>query len=159
MSIRSLLFILLTLFVALSLYLMPSNLVAMRLRPDLVLLFLIYWSMALPHRVGIFSGFIIGLLIDAATGSLLGQHAFAYSLVLWMVLENHKRLRLALLWKQTLSVIGLLYIEQIIGAVVIGATLTTFPDLLYWLAPLFALVLWPIIFTVLRGLRRRFRVD
>ena len=45
------------------------------LRPDWVGLVLIYWCMALPHRVGVASGWFMGLMVDLLTGTLLGQHA------------------------------------------------------------------------------------
>ena len=44
-----------------------------RFRPDWVVMALIYWSMALPHRVGIGVGWLVGLLVDVGRGALLGQ--------------------------------------------------------------------------------------
>ena len=40
-------------------------------RPHWVALILIYWNMALPQRVGLWSAFFIGLLVDTAQGTLL----------------------------------------------------------------------------------------
>ncbi len=159
MLVRGWLIILLTLFLALAIDLIPASSLPLRLRPDLVLLALIYWTMAIPQRIGIFSGLVIGLLVDVATGSVLGQHALSYSAILWVVVENHKRLRLAIFWKQTLIVMLLLLGERIISAIVLGATLGQLPDLLFWLAPLLALVVWPLVFGVLRVVRRTLRVE
>jgi rod shape-determining protein MreD len=159
MLVRGWLIILLTLFLALAIDLIPASSLPLRLRPDLVLLALIYWTMAIPQRIGIFSGLVIGLLVDVATGSVLGQHALSYSAILWAVVENHKRLRLAIFWKQTLIVMLLLLGERIISAIVLGATLGQLPDLLFWLAPLLALVVWPLVFGVLRAVRRTLRVE
>ena len=41
------------------------------LRPQWVELVLIYWIMALPHRIGIFSAWVLGLFVDVLTGSCL----------------------------------------------------------------------------------------
>ncbi|HUM92196.1 MAG TPA: rod shape-determining protein MreD, partial [Candidatus Competibacter sp.] len=43
-----------------------------RFRPDWVAMVLIYWNMALPHRVGIGIGWLVGLLMDVGRGGLLG---------------------------------------------------------------------------------------
>ena len=48
-----------------------------RFRPDWVAMVLIYWGMALPHRVGIGVGWLVGLLLDVGRGALLGQLAQA----------------------------------------------------------------------------------
>ena len=54
---------------------LPSEL--QRFRPDWVAMVLIYWCMALPHRIGIGVGWTVGLLLDIGRGALLGQHALA----------------------------------------------------------------------------------
>jgi rod shape-determining protein MreD len=61
--------------------------------PDWVLLTLIYWSINLPERVGILNAWAVGLLTDVLTGQLFGQHALAYSIVIYACLKLHKRLR------------------------------------------------------------------
>ena len=74
--------ILLSFMLALLLDIIPLPLWVDRFRPDWPALILIYWSMALPHRVGIGSAWVLGLLVDAAKGTLIGQHALALLLML-----------------------------------------------------------------------------
>ena len=128
------------------------------LRPDWVLLALIYWSMALPHRVGVGTGWLLGLVVDALTGTLLGQHALAYSLVIFLTLKLHQRLRLYPLWQQALSVLVLLSLGQLLLLWINGMIGRPIHSWLYWLPSLVGALLWPFLFVILRGLRRAFRV-
>ena len=127
-------------------------------RPDWVLLVLIYWSMALPHRVGVGTGWLLGLINDALTGTLLGQHALAYSLVIYLTLKLHQRLRLYPLWQQALSILVLLSLGQLLLLWINGMIGRPIHSWLYWLPSLIGALLWPFLFVILRGLRRAFRV-
>jgi rod shape-determining protein MreD len=127
-------------------------------RPDWVLLVLIYWSMALPHRVGVGTGWLLGLISDALTGTLLGQHALAYSLVIFLTLKLHQRLRLYPLWQQALSILVLLSLGQLLLLWINGMIGRPIHSWLYWLPSLIGALLWPFLFVILRGLRRAFRV-
>jgi rod shape-determining protein MreD len=59
-----------------------------RFRPDWVAMVLIYWGMALPHRIGIGVGWGVGLLLDVGRGGLLGQHALALAVVAYLTAAN-----------------------------------------------------------------------
>ena len=54
---------------------------ALWLRPELPLLLVVYWILALPFRLGMVYAWLMGLGLDLLTGSLLGQHALALTLV------------------------------------------------------------------------------
>ena len=69
-------------------------------RPDWVALILIYWSMALPKRVGLWSALIIGLLVDSLLGTLLGQHALALVVITYLNLNVYLRIRVLSLVQQ-----------------------------------------------------------
>lgn len=128
------------------------------LRPDWVLLVLIYWCMALPQRVGVGIGWLLGLFTDVLTGALLGQHALAYSLVAFLTLKLHQRLRLYPLWQQALSMLVLLALGQLLMLWINGIVGRPIHSWLYWMPSLTGALLWPFVFLLLRGLRRAFRV-
>ena len=67
----------LSFFVALILTIIPLPDWMASFRPEWVALTLIYWSMALPQRVGVGIGWGLGLALDVLKGALLGQHALA----------------------------------------------------------------------------------
>ena len=55
--------------------------------PDFVALTLIFWSIYQPRKVGIGIAFLMGLVMDVHSASLLGENALAYTL-LWMGVER-----------------------------------------------------------------------
>lgn len=128
------------------------------LRPDWVLLALIYWGMALPHRVGVGFGWLLGLFTDVMTGTLLGQHALAYCLVAYLTLKLHQRLRLYPLWQQSLSILVLLALGQLLMLWINGFVGRPIHAWSYWLPSVIGALLWPPVYLLLRGLRRAFRV-
>lgn len=148
-----------TFLTALVLQVFPLPLWAHQARPDIPLLVLIYWSMALPERFGIITAVLLGIVVDALTSSLLGQHALAYALSIYVVLIMHRRLRLLPMWQQAITVLVILFIERLVAALILGVTDGLLPDLLFWLPPLIGMFLWPWIFIFLRELRQSFRIQ
>ena len=136
---------------------LPSEL--QRFRPDWVAMVLIYWCMALPHRIGIGVGWTVGLLLDIGRGALLGQHALALAVVAYLTLQTYRRIRVAPLWQQAFSVLALLLIEQILIFWISGVI--GYPPRDWWyLAPAVGgMALWPLLFVILRDARRYFQVS
>jgi rod shape-determining protein MreD len=148
-----------TFLAALVVQVLPLPLWIQQARPDIPLLVLIYWSMALPDRIGIIAAVVTGIIVDALTFSLLGQHALAYAVPVYIVLIMHKRLRLMPMWQQALTVLVILYIERLITALILGITDGVLPDMLFWLPPVIGMFLWPWIFILLRELRQSFHIQ
>ncbi len=123
-------------------------------RPEWVLLTLMYWSMALPDRVGIGYAWIVGLFMDVLLGGMLGIQAFAYALVIYLVLHFHLQLRQFPLWQQALSLMSLILLVHIV-TVVMTTKVTGWQA---WLPALVSTMLWPLIYMFLRGVRRTFDV-
>lgn len=128
------------------------------LRPDWILLVLIYWVIALPHRVGAFSAWMLGLVMDVLLGALLGQHALIFLLVAYIAENLYQRLRMFAVWQQSLVVFALIglahllefWIERIVGA----------KEWSWWLMlpAMTSAFIWPWMFLLLRALRRFFSV-
>lgn len=130
-----------------------------RFRPNWPALALIYWSMALPHRVGIGSGWVLGLLVDAAKGSLIGQNALGFALIAYLTIRTHRRIRVFPLWQQALSVMLFLLCNQLLIFWING--MIGYPPRDWWfLTPVVgSMLFWPWVFIVLRDLRRHFLVS
>lgn len=150
--------LLLTFAIALMLTILPLPEWVRLYRPQWVTLVLIYWCLALPDRVSVGTGFIAGLLVDVLTGTLLGQHALGMSIVAYISVQTHQRLRLFPLWQQSLSVMVLLLLEHLLSFWIIGITQKQPPGLNYWFIPLVGTLFWPWVFVMLRDVRRRFNV-
>lgn len=151
--------IVVTFIIAILMMILPLPEWARTYRPQWVTLTLIYWCIALPHRVGVGSGFITGLLLDVLTGTLLGQHALGLSLVAFISMQMHQRIRVFPLWQQALGVFILLLLEHLLALWVMGATDQIPPGLDYWVVPLIGALLWPWVFVTLRDVRRRFKIS
>ncbi|HHC71469.1 MAG TPA: rod shape-determining protein MreD [Thiotrichales bacterium] len=127
-------------------------------RPEWSALVLIYWTMALPHRVGVGVGWIVGLLLDVLQGTLLGQHALGLATLAFVTYNLHQRVRVFPLWQQALTVMLFLALYQLLLLWFDGITGRPPRGWEYWIPSLTGMALWPWIFVVLRDLRRRFKV-
>ena len=155
MNPLGLLVILLSLAVSLMLMMLPLPDWAAIYRPDFVALTLIYWSLALPTRIGLWVAFVCGLFADVTTGALLGQHGLALVVILFINLNVHQRIRVMSLPHQALYVLALLLLDQTLVLMVEGMIGRRPPLSAYFGAPLIGMFLWPWIFLLLRHLRRR----
>ena len=146
----------LTMAVALILTILPLPEWASPYRPEWLALVVLYWAMALPKVVNIASAWILGIVLDLLTGSLLGQHALGLIVISLITIHLHQQLRNFPIWQQSLVIaiiiavyLGLmLWIEGLQGRA---------PDTwLYWAPVLSSLLLWPWIFVFLREIRRQY---
>ena len=62
-------------------------------RPEWMLLVLVYWVLALPRRIGVLWGFGVGLYHDVLVGTTLGQWGLAFALGAYVMLAAYKRMR------------------------------------------------------------------
>lgn len=128
-------------------------------RPEWVCLVLIYWCIALPHRVGITTALVMGVILDVLEGSVMGQNAFALIVVALLTLTLYQRLRVFSLWQQAAVVFVLVGINQMICQWVQSLQGAGAETLLFMLPAFSSALLWPFILHSLRGLRRRHRVS
>lgn len=128
-------------------------------RPEWVALTLIYWCIALPQRVGIVTGLVMGLGLDVLEGALLGQNALAMVVVALLSLILYQRLRVYSLWQQAGVVFILVGINQLICQWVQNIEGVSSLPRLFLLPAFSSALLWPVVLHILRGLRRDFQVS
>ena len=146
-------FIVVSLTVGLALNMLPLGRVPWM--PDVLMLLLAFWGVHQPSRVGIGVAFVLGLCMDVSQSALLGQHALAYSVLLFGV----DYLRRRLLWfgagVQALHVLRLLlgvHALQVVLRLVAGGL---FPGWELLPAPFLEALLWPLVCWVLLAPQRR----
>ncbi|TAN50326.1 MAG: rod shape-determining protein MreD [Methylococcaceae bacterium] len=127
--------------------------------PDWVLLALIYWCIALPERVGIGVAWGLGLLCDVLGGKILGQQALVYTVVAYLCLKIYRRLRLHPITQQTLAVLGYLLFAQLLNYWILNVKGLGPIPWNYWLSSVYGAAFWPLVFLLLRYLRRTFHVQ
>lgn len=145
--------IFLTVIMAVCLRIAPWPGLAATLNPDWILLVLIYWSIAIPERVGIFHAWIIGLFTDVLTGRPLGQHALAYSLVIYFCLILHKRFRQFPLPQQAFFILICLLSTQMLLFWLKNIQQPTQPHTSFWQSVLVGTLCWPLVYSTLRRIR------
>jgi rod shape-determining protein MreD len=128
------------------------------LNPDWVALVLIYWTLAVPDRVGVGTAWLTGLFADVLTGRMLGQHALAYSVIAYLSLRWYRRLRLFPLPQQCVWVLLLLLMEQLLVLWTQNASDAEQMQGGYWLPSFSGALLWPVVLVLLRRLRRAYGV-
>ncbi len=133
-------FIVLTLFFALLLNLVPFG----RLPgiPDWVALALTFWCVHQPLKVGMAAAFVLGLAMDVADASVMGQHALAYVLLAFIAAGLSRRVLWFPLAQQALHVLPMLLgmqLTMLIARMVGGAE---FPGILWFLSSVTAALLW-----------------
>lgn len=129
-------------------------------RPLWLALFITYWVLALPHRIGMVTAWLFGLFADVLYGSLLGQNALVLMLTTFFVLTLHQRLRLFPSWQQSLVLLVLFGIPQLVQLWLFALAGNRPPEALKFLYPvLISALLWPWVHTLLRGLRVRLQVS
>jgi len=147
-----------TFFLAMVLMLIPLPEWAKIYQPQWTALVLIYWCLALPERVGVGSAWVLGLMLDVLTGTLLGQHALGLSIVAYLTLKMYQRLRVFPMWQQALSIMVLVAMQQMVSLWVLGIIDTPPNTWTYWISSITSLLLWPWIYLFLRNIRRAFQI-
>jgi rod shape-determining protein MreD len=136
-------FIALTLFAALMLDILPWQGAALLLRPDFVLLLLLYWAVHQPLRIGMAAAWGLGLVMDVADGALLGQYALAYTVAIFIALTLHRRIQAFSLWPQAWHVFPLLLVSQILILLAHLLSGAAFIGWGYFLASITGALFWP----------------
>ena len=141
-------FIFLSLLIALLLNFLPTR--AWLWTPDWLALVIVFWSIREPRRVGMGWGFLLGLVMDVADASLLGQHALAYVLAAYGATSLSRRIRWFPLIQQALHVLPLLLLVQLVQIGVRAMPGAVLPDLTYFVGPFIGTLLWlPLTFILL----------
>jgi len=147
-----------TLLLALVLALLPMPDWTVWLRPAWVLMVLIYWTIAMPYRVSVGIAWLLGIIIDLLTGTLLGEHALAFTIVIYFVSRMQMRLHMYPLLQQSISILFFVLLYQFILYCIQGFIGQLPTSHLYWLSSLTSMLLWPWLFILMRDYRRWFRV-
>ena len=111
-------------------------------RPDFVALLLIYLCWNHSENIGIFSAFVVGLMVDVLTFGVLGQHALAKVVVAYLAIRFKPGSSRVKAHRQAFVVFALLCAQ----ALVISLTMLYANDggssLALWIVPLSSAMLW-----------------
>jgi rod shape-determining protein MreD len=126
-------------------------------RPDWLAMLVIFWAMQLPRTWSVGTAWIVGIVLDASQGTLLGQHALALCCVAFITVRFHLLMRVFPVPQLTASVFPILAIYQFLLFWINGVAGVEAPSVAYWGPVISGTLLWPVMMVFLSGLRYRTR--
>jgi rod shape-determining protein MreD len=131
-----------SLLIALLLNLLPWSGTALLVRPDVVLLVMLYWVVHESRNIGQVWGFAIGLIMDVADSALLGQHALIYVVAIFMAQTIRIRILHLRMFEQALHIFGVLFVAHAVYLLLNLSLGREFAGWALFVAPLLGALLW-----------------
>lgn len=150
----SLISVYLTLLIALLCQLFPWVGQGIILRPDFMLVVLLYWLLRAPNLCNVGTAWFAGLLVDLATGSLLGQHALSFCFTAYVALSYQRRLVLFNKGQLLGYVFVMLLVERIVILLLKLFAGNENPGLHYFWPILTGLLLWQLMILLFGSITR-----
>ncbi len=135
--------------VALILSSLPLPLPFDAFRPPFLVLIVMYWSIAAPRAGGLMLGFVGGVALDIFTGSVLGQHALALSLITYIAVREHQKIRSKPYFQQSLMVLGALFLYEAVLFSIDGWSGHPITSGWRWMHIISGAILWPFLAALL----------
>lgn len=119
-------------------------------RPDLLSLFLIFFSVFDPRRINMGWAWIAGLLLDFLTGAPLSQNALCLALQVYIIAAQFRRFAQFVLWQQMIIVFTVNLLSHVLGYWIshIAGNVSYEGNLLY--PAVLTALLWPVVFYLCR---------
>jgi len=131
-----------SLLIGMLLQIVPLPHWALWLRPAWVFMLIIFWVVLVPHRVGVGTAFVVGLLMDLLTGTPLGLHALIFTLSAYMLIRFQPQMRNFPLWQQAMMILFLLLFNVALQSWVFHLMGLRTVSALFWLSPFVGAVFW-----------------
>jgi len=141
--------ILLSMVVSLILTLIPLPEFVSVWGPDWIALTLVHWAIVLPKNISLFLAWFVGLLVDTLFGTILGQHALGFVIVLYFSMRFSERINPLIVWQQVFLISVVLSVYMLINLWILGVTGNSPNSWNYWLALPGSIIIWPIWHAVL----------
>jgi len=112
------------------------------MRPDFVLLALVFWTLHEPRMIGQGAAFALGLLMDVSDSMLLGEHALEYVLAVYLAQILRVRILAFTLPEQTLHVAGIYFLSASVLVLLNLVLGSDFPGFTFLVSPALTALLW-----------------
>jgi len=152
-------FFILSIFLAMMLLVLPLPIYFQWLRPNWVLLVLLFWVLNAPMLMGPGWYWLIGLFQDLLQATPFGLHALSYALLAFFLTRLSFRLSAFPMWQQLLVLIVVSVLNSAITALVSVLFGVTINFALVLLPALTNCLIWPWLYWLMYSLwKRRLRV-
>ncbi len=129
------------------------------LRPAWVALVVFYWVMALPHRLGLISAWLLGLLVDVLHADPLGLNGLLLASITYVAWRFYERLRMYSIVQQCGVVFLLVLGAESVRLLVQDITWSRGFSWVVVVPALTSMLVWPFLYLLLDRLRLQVRVE
>jgi rod shape-determining protein MreD len=147
-------FILLTCFLGVLANIAPASGLVLELRPDFLMLVILYWCIQEPRYMGVGVAWTLGLVMDVADATVFGQHALAYAVLAYAAEYFRRRVLRFPLWQQAPQVAVLLLVCSALVLLVRAVGGASIPPWTYFGQPVVGALLWPLLSVLLQWPQR-----
>ncbi|HEU4619373.1 MAG TPA: rod shape-determining protein MreD [Gammaproteobacteria bacterium] len=123
-------------------------------RPSWVGVALLYWTLVAPESYGLLTAFLCGLALDTLTGALLGQHALALVLIVYLAQRFYLQLRAFPASQLAATIAVLLGLYEFVLFWIDGVAGRSVPAVMRLWPIVSGTVLWFLVWSVFEGGRR-----
>ena len=127
------------------------------LRPEWVAMTVLFWAVYKPQQMGITLAWVIGLMLDVMSGSLLGVQAFTIAVVAYIGLTVSQRLKLFPFIHQSAAVFIVIGLQLLISHWIQGLFASVSPGLSYLIPAATSALIWTFYALMLTGIDRSLR--
>jgi rod shape-determining protein MreD len=117
-------------------------------RPDWAVIIMLYWSLVAPRRYGLLTALWLGLALDTLSGALLGQHALALLIVVYLSQRFYLRIRVFPVSQLAVTVVLLLTMYEFTLFWIDGVAGRTVPLIERWGPVVTGALVWALILMV-----------
>jgi rod shape-determining protein MreD len=118
-------------------------------RPEFLVLVVLYWSITSPRAGGIALGFFSGIMLDVFQGPVLGEHAMALCTITYVVVREHQKIRSKPAFQQSLIVFAALLAYETVLFLIDGWTRHPITSPLRWTHTISGGIFWAPVAAVL----------
>jgi rod shape-determining protein MreD len=127
------------------------------LRPFILAMVIVFWILETPQKMHFGHVFLIGLVLDLASISILGEHALRLLIIAAIIHQVRNQFRFYPIWQQALFVMALLYVDLLVLSVL--KLIQGLPQQAFeaWVSPTLAFLIWPWLYMLLDNWRLQSR--
>ncbi|MFL2560132.1 MAG: rod shape-determining protein MreD [Gammaproteobacteria bacterium] len=125
-------------------------------KPPILLLILIYWSLAFPGHINLTYAFILGLIMDILLIMPLGYNALCFTITIYLILLYYPQIRLQSNWNKMISLLIILIPYFLMSTIVNGMLKIEYNIINVIVSIIISILIWPGLFSMLRFVRQKY---
>ena len=146
----------LVLLFAIILNILPLPSIIDSCRPPILLLFLIYCTLAHPDDINLTYAFITGLILDVLLIMPLGYNALCFTITVYLIMLYYPQIRLQSSWNKMFSIL-LILIPFFLSSTLVNSILKINYNILdVIISIILSVIIWPSLFNMLRFIRQKY---